>query len=170
MTKIEFIEHEQIEEKQLKQIVALKMQHWPYTVDEQKKWISLNLNDNDIHICIYQKRALIAYLNLAVVNMEIDGENVPTYGIGNVCVDKRYNGLGWGKLLMASANLYLKEKKRVGVLLCKEKLLPFYMQSGWKLVNKQEVSIYIKESKFENFCMLYNGKTPLENICLDRNF
>jgi predicted GNAT family N-acyltransferase len=156
---IKCIEHNDITDELLNKIVLMKGQYWKYSIEEQLKWISKNVNSNDKHLMIFNKEnELIAYLNM--VNSTISIENIAydILGIGNVCVDSNYIGKNMGKLLMSACTFYLNSINKTGVLLCKDKLNSFYNKSGWKkyynklIINKQifNNNVFFSDNEFIN--------------------
>lgn len=167
---IEFIYNKEIEKNILNKIINLKMQHWPYDEDAQIKWMEQNLHADDIHVCVFQDEALTAYLNLVELHAVIDDKVVKAYGIGNVCVDKVYSRKGYGKMLMAAINVFLVERNIAGILLCKERLVPFYTKANWRCIDRQRVKTFIGNKLFEHCTMVFNIELPQQSMYLDRNF
>ena len=56
------------------------------------------------------------------------------YGVGNVCAIKRHEG--YGKILIEKTNSFIKNRGRIGLLFCRQPLLKFYIQLGWKPNNR----------------------------------
>jgi len=134
--EINLIPHNELDDINLDKIVSLKMQHWNYKKEDQIKWIIENLEENDFHLMLKNKNdELIAYLNIVAVRISIGGSVALFSGIGNVCVNSKQSGKGYGILLMNICNLFIKEMERPGVLLCKETLVSFYKKAGWYKYN-----------------------------------
>lgn len=132
--KISFILNNEISNNLKFKIIKLKQQYWNYPLKSQLKWMNENLNENDIHLCIFNKNdEIIAYLNIVKVNI-CDGPYFGKFsGIGNVCVDINYLKIGLGKLLIQIFNYFLKSINQDGLLICKPNLVNFYSKCGWKL-------------------------------------
>ena len=167
MYSVRYILNKNITRDFLQEVINIKTIAWPYSYDSQLQWIKQNLSSNDIHVLLYKDKVLVAYLNLIDACIKINGELSKIYGIGNVCAIKRHEG--YGKILMENINLFIKDESRMGLLFCKQPLLNFYYNLGWKCIDNerfyragmQDDKIYnmvynvnIMNSKFEYF-----GKT-----------
>jgi hypothetical protein len=131
---IESVGYKDITPIKLNQIVNLKMQHWDYSRGEHLNWITANIFDGDYHLLILDDLDyLIAYLNLVKVTVNYSSNSAEYFGIGNVCVDKKYRAKGFGLLLMNFATFKIKQLNVTGILLCKEDLNSFYHKAGWNL-------------------------------------
>lgn len=177
MEKVCFIENQDIQESLLLEIIQLKEQHWSHGIDSQKKWIKCNLQKFDKHCILYtcdknkKDKKVIAYLNLIDVNGKFNNKLCKCIGIGNVCVDKKYEHMGYGRLLLKEVNKYLEENNFIGVLLCKLSVEEFYSKVGWKKLEVQYVNV--NGVAYTNIVMVYNGFQIPEHICkvyFDRNF
>lgn len=171
--EVQFCETQELSERDFRSIIAIKQQHWDYSIDSQIKWFRKNIFDNDFHIIIKQGERIIAYLNLVNVNVFIDEKEYLALGVGNVCVDKEYKGLGWGLILIRIVNSLIKRQKRFGLLLCKDNLIGFYSKGDWKLFNVSKVRIGTLD--YHNTVMIYdpyliNDKDGVVSIEIDRNF
>ncbi len=156
---IKCINHKDITNEQLNKIVLIKGQHWKYPMDEQLRWISQNLNCYDKHLMIFNKEnTIISYMNIVNVKIYVENIDYNVYGIGNVCVDINYIGKNMGKLLMCACTSYLNNINKIGILLCKDKLIPFYTESGWKkynnklIINKEVCNnnVFFSDNRFVN--------------------
>ena len=166
--KINFINHKEITNTFLKKIVLIKEQQWEYSKEEQLRWISENLLSDDKHLMIFNKdNALIAYMNMVNVKIQIEKINYEVLGIGNVCIDNKYFGKGMGKLLMNVCELYLKNLNKTGILLCKDKLNSFYEKIGWikyknkVLINKEEFNhnVFFSDNRY-----IYAAKISIDRL------
>jgi predicted GNAT family N-acyltransferase len=131
--KIQLIGHRRASDALLEEICRLKAQHWAYSVPDQLQWIRTNLADGDYHLILRgQDDALIAYLDMVELEACIDQEKVDLIGIGNVCVDAKFQKHKLGNLLMDANQFYLRQLDKAGVLMCKEKLVGFYTKAKWQ--------------------------------------
>ena len=130
---------------ELDSIIKLKQQSWGYDYHSQMTWISQNICDDDLHVLFYEQERLIAYCDAVNVDVCIDGKNLSSLGIGNVCVDTQHRHQCVGKMLLKEVNAYLQEKNRCGFLLCKDDLVGFYRQVNWIKITPQNIVI---EDKF----------------------
>lgn len=156
---IKYINHKDITDEFLNKIVLIKGQHWEYSIKDQLKWISQNINSNDKHLMIFNKEdTLIAYMNMVNVKIDIENINYDALGIGNVCVDNNNIRKNMGKLLMSACDSYLSDVNKTGVLLCKGKLNAFYIKAGWieyknKLIIKKKIfnnNVFFSDNRFIN--------------------
>lgn len=135
--QFKFCTHSQLDKQELEKIVDLKKKYWNYTSEEHLYWINLNVKGNDIHILMFEKEELKAYLNLINIEVRINHITYFFIGIGNVC--SREKGKGYGTILFKELNNYLIQENKIGILLCKDSLVPFYLKNDWKLLDKQKV-------------------------------
>ena len=129
----------EVQQDDLKTVIALKTVAWPYSYDKQVEWLKANLNDFDYHFILYRYNEPVAYLNLINEVVELDGTQNPILGVGNVCTFKQ--GLGWGKELLLRANDFILGKKIAGLLFCKDTLIKFYEKNSWTLVERNKLNI-----------------------------
>lgn len=139
MFEVRYIPHHKISEITLDLIIGVKTKAWDYSKEQQKEWMYLNLKDSDIHVLLFQNSNAVAYLNLIDITINVDGFDVPTYGVGNVCATKR--GAGFGKQLILAMNSYLKLEEKTGLLFCRDALVKFYSSNGWLLVARDKLSV-----------------------------
>lgn len=158
------VHHNEIPIKILDQVVAIKSIAWPYSYEDQLKWISKNLRPTDIHVLLYEGNILVAYLNLIDIDFLLDGESLQGFGIGNVCSMQK--GKGYGSELLKVTNSYLLQEQKTGLLFCKENLIPFYSLNQWLLLKKESLKLSFNNLEIETmafnlidtFRMLeYNG-------------
>lgn len=132
--QFKFCRHSQISQQELEKIVDLKKTHWNYSSDEHLNWIEQNLKTEDIHVLMFEKEKLVAYLNLVNTEVLINVNVQAIIGIGNVCSAEK--GKGYGSKLIKEVNQYLFQQKKQGMLLCKDSLVGFYKKYAWILVDK----------------------------------
>lgn len=159
-------------EKEISEIIFLKQQFWNYPFEKQKIWFEQNIGENDVHFLLFKGKELSAYLDAIKTYAIIDGKRIDIIGIGNVCVDKKLQKTGMGRLLMEKLNAYLDENQLCGMLLCKDNLTDFYKKTGWILLKPQYVTVNAEE--FNNNVMSYRiPQTIYDEISkveLERNF
>jgi hypothetical protein len=157
--KFDFYTQSQLSEQNLKKIINLKKKHWDYSEEEHKKWIDNNINENDIHVLMFQDEILVAYLNLIQTEVILNNREHFFLGIGNVCSLEK--GFGYGKELLVGMQKYLVQNDFKGILFCKDKLVDFYVKFEWKLVPKNRV---ISENYKNVNVMFYNVDTNVEFV------
>lgn len=129
---IKYIQHSQLTNEMVEKIIKIKNQYWPYPEESQKKWLEVNLNDDDYHLCLENNDGqLLGYLNIVHFEIMLDEIKQEVEGVGNVSVHKSMAGQGIGLMLMQICNYYISVQKRKGILLCKKQLVDFYKKAGW---------------------------------------
>lgn len=154
MFDIKIISHSEITKELLDEIIMIKNAAWPYSHEDQKRWIKENLKKFDLHVLLLENGKHVAYLNLIKIEFEMDSVPFSGYGIGNVC--SLVKGKGWGKNILKLVNQFLNSNKQIGILFCKEALVKFYLENDWILIEKENLAI---NQFHENIkCMIY-GKS-----------
>lgn len=167
--KFVIVQHENLTDDCLDEIARLKQQHWQYPAESQKKWIQSNLRPNDIHLLMKIDNQYVAYLSISIINMLIDGQDMLGKGLGNVCVDKAYQGQGLGKKIVEKASEIIKAAGDTGILLCRRHLMPFYERCGWSKIRYGTAEVDGKG--FDEVVMMFNSDLEhITNMSLDRNF
>jgi predicted GNAT family N-acyltransferase len=163
--ELEIIKHRDILFRDLLRAIAVKSVAWPHPLESQVRWIVDNIDDNDEHVFLKNGSQDFAYMNLVSVIFTANDTDYMAYGIGNVCAAEK--GQGYGRELMKRVNEYLKEKKRCGLLFCRDALVPFYELFGWEEVKREtccapkfadgvHVMTYLAPTEIHNF--QYTGK------------
>ena len=165
---IDFIKHKDISESMLQEICVIKKQHWDYSVKEHIAWMNCNLSDSDTHLILRETESggITGYMNLVNLDVVVDGKSVKMIGVGNVCVSTNCQGNKYGLLLMKIAEYFLQKRNMNGILLCKEKQIPFYERVRWY---RYPYVIKIGKDTFDNVVYMCNEVSSNE-IILDRNF
>jgi hypothetical protein len=154
------ITHKEVSSKQLEEIIKIKSKAWLYSFDRQLEWINANLREADVHVLLSLNETYVAYLNLIDIELKLDGTVKDGYGIGNVCTSEK--GMGWGKEIMTQTNLYLKQRKKIGLLFCKNSLVSFYTLNNWKLIEKSKISLSFDNVSIET--MIFNCNKEFNNF------
>lgn len=156
-----FIKHSELTASQLVEVISIKSSVWNYTVDEHKKWIESNIDRNDYHLLISDNNQIVAYLNLVDVTIMTNSQELSAWGIGNVCVSPNRQGQNIGLLLMKLVDYFLATTKRIGILICRDKVAPFYERCHW---NKFLGIVSMPDNKTLPY-NLYISHTNLSGIC-----
>lgn len=160
MYKLQLAPHSDISENDLNEIIRIKSVSWPYSYEDQIKWMNENLKGSDIHVLLSLDNINVAYLNLITIELNINSKVVNGLGVGNVCAKIRGNG--WGQELMMLTNSYLRKNKMPGLLFCRDRLFNFYCMCHWK---KLEPSILkVDFDKHEIVSMYFNYHEPVRYI------
>ena len=158
---VKYLFHNKIEEKELHSIIEIKSIAWPYSFENQSKWIKNNINNEDIHVLLLDENdTVVAYLNMISIDFEINGKIHSGLGIGNVCASKK--GSGNGTILMQEINRYFVENKKIGLLFCKEGLLSFYKKQGWDLIPNEKIAI--EGISKQIYTMILNFNSDIEYL------
>lgn len=138
---IKYVCHQELNNSDLERIIHVKSIAWPYSRENQLKWIENNIKNDDIHVLLFdENKTIIAYLNLILVDFVINGENYSGYGIGNVCAARKGNGDGG--MLMSEIKKYFITHKMIGLLFCKEETVDFYKKYGWEALPKSRTIVH----------------------------
>lgn len=163
MMHFDFIKHQIINDNTLASIIRLKNQVWPYPYSSHVEWINNNIGEDDVHLLLWFDKELIGYLNLVKLDGTLKG-----WGIGNVVVLPKRQGENIGLLLMNLCDYYLATSKTPGMLICKDKVLDFYIRCGW---SKYEKDVYIMDDKLtHNFMTRRLESKNYEFIKINRIF
>ncbi len=138
MFELQIVKHADLMPNDLDEIIRIKSAVWPYSYTQQIKWINDNLKSGDYHCILRSENFPVAYMNLIEMNFLLDTKLTVGIGIGNVCTVVR--GKGYGKAIMKEVSNYLITTDQIGLLFCKEALIPFYEKCGWKLIDNSSVS------------------------------
>ncbi len=158
--EIEIAETSELSLNSIRVINKLKNQYWKHTEEEHLRWFKDNILSEDLHIQLFLDESLRAYLNMVHIDIVSDEKKYSVLGIGNVCVDKEVEHLGYGTLLVAAANAIIKKMKTGGLLLCHEELIHFYLKNGWK--EKKYNDVRIKGIPFKYIVMAFDPYNILQ--------
>lgn len=117
-------------------LCKLKDEHWHHGIDSQQSWFNTYIRNDDYNVCMLENNHLIGYLHMVNVDVKIGNDNHCMYGIGNVCVASRRKHSGLGLKLIFQANAKIIHDKKVGILLCRDRMISFYRICGWKEWNQ----------------------------------
>lgn len=152
MYNLKVIQHGDVPNNELNEIIKIKSVAWAYPYEKQLEWLNANLKDSDLHLILLKNNEAVAYLNLIDIEVDIDNCKIKAFGVGNVCAIEK--GKGYGNELMKHTNQYIIEKKRIGLLFCKKELIDFYEKYGWSWVNKNKLRLSFNNSNIE--IMIFN--------------
>lgn len=158
MFRLSLIPHSDISGDILNEVIRLKSICWPYSYDDQLKWMHENLKGSDIHVLLSLDDRHVGYLNLIEINVVINGKTVSGLGVGNVCSEIRGNG--WGTELMLRTNNILRKYRKTGLLFCRNRLVNFYGMCKWKKIDSSKMSV--KFDCINIVSMYFNYDEPIE--------
>lgn len=93
----------------------------------------------DLHLILHDDNEDLAYLDLCPVKATVDVEETEFVGIGNVCT--KVYGLGYGGILIKEINAFFENNYKYGLLFCRENVVRFYANYGWKELQKYKTFI-----------------------------
>lgn len=160
MFNLILVPHKDLSQKNLDEIINIKSLAWPYSYQKQLEWINSNLKDTDIHVLLYLDKSLVAYLNLIEIEFTIDGILKNGYGIGNVCAKEK--GKGFGKEIIMQTNTYLSQLDTICLLFCKDRLVNFYLQNNWTVIDKEKLILAFNNEFIET--MIFNCKYDFSHL------
>ncbi len=145
--------HSDLSDREIEQIATLKDEYWPHGIDSQIRWIKVNICADDCHLLARAPDGkLLAYLAFVNVGVNINDISNIMIGIGNVCVEKSIKHSGYGKALIHKASDYIESRDSLGILLCKDDVVPFYFKCGW--VKIQYNKAIVAGGEFTNNIMM----------------
>jgi hypothetical protein len=159
MSEMIYLNHGQLSNDLLDEIIKIKTIVWPYSYESQYSWIKSNLKDTDVHVLLSIDKKIVAYLNLIEIKLKVNNKCHSGYGIGNVCAAER--GKGWGKDIIKHVNLYLIDTTKIGLLFCKDELVKFYSENNWELISKKKLFLPLIDNVQT---MVYNYHDDLRRL------
>ena len=157
--KVTFRQTSELSSDDVSNIFRIKDQHWKYGIKSQENWFNNNIDSKDIHLLIYRGNELLAYSNLVNIKVTIDGCSLNAFGLGNVCVSIEHSKCGLGSILVSFANLFLKSRESLGLLLCKNSLISFYEFNKWRVLECKE--LIVSGSLSDSVLMCFNKETGI---------
>lgn len=85
MYSLQTIKHCEISQNDLRRAISLKSVAWTYPKESQLACMKDNLQPIDTHVFLQEDGCDVAYLNIAMVHVIINGADTLCAGIGNVC-------------------------------------------------------------------------------------
>lgn len=133
--------------KKLTDRQARRLFGWGPDVFEGAQY-QLEWRGTEWHCLVCENRSVIAHVGILRHVIEIDGQAVPVAGIGGVVTIPSKQRHGYARLAMSRAAKFIERNLNVsfGLLLCHERLTPFYSNLGWKRI---KAPIYIDQPSGE---------------------
>ena len=159
MYELKCVQTKDLTKKNIKDICKLKNQYWTYTIKEQLEWFKVNVKPSFVHICLFLKGKLIGYTLLASNFYKNKENSFKFYLIDTVVITESFRKKKLSNLLMSEINLFLKERKKLGLLICDPKMVKFYEKYSWKTFNikKFKLNIDLKNKKSMVFNYINNN-------------
>ena len=160
MYNFKIMKHKDVSQEIINQIINIKSINWHYPYESHVKWIEENLKYSDLHLLLNKRDDLVGYLNLITIRFEIDGDVYHGYGVGNVCVTEK--GKRYGVTLIETANRFISDNNKIGLLFCESELVSFYGRNNWKRIDENGLKVRLKKDKTE--VMVYNYEKQVKQL------
>ena len=158
-----------LKKKQINEICLLKDKEWKFGIKSQMNWFDRNIKRDDIHNLLYINTKLIGYTLLRKRFCKFNNiAKKKTYLLfDTLVIDKKFRNNNYSTLLMNFNNKIIKKKGFFSFLICKKKLVKFYIKNGWKKLNKNKIKII--DYKFSTFGMIFNNNKIYEKYFFNLN-
>lgn len=147
-----------LKKREIKEICLLKDSQWKFGLKSQIKWYNSNVKVHDIHNLLYIRSKIIGYTLLRKRSYKIGRtKREKKYLLfDTLIINQKYRRNKYSDLLMKFNNNIIKKKGLFSFLICKKKLVNFYMKNDWKKLNKKSINL-IDHTFFFNG-MIFNNK------------
>jgi predicted GNAT family N-acyltransferase len=90
------------------------------------------------HVLVWQETEIVSQVEIVERTATVGGQSVRLGGIGGVSTRLAWRKRGLAEAALNVAVDYLREPLRVdfGLLVCGEKMIPYYAKFGWKLIGR----------------------------------
>ena len=149
----------------IKQIIKLKNSHWKFSFSSQLKWFrdKKNLLSTDYNFYLKKKKKIISYVHLGKRKCLIGLKKSNYILFRTLIISKHERENNLSQLIMQNVQKFVKKKNLPCFLLCKKKLIPFYMRYEFILLNKKKFKI--KGHKSNLYGMIFNlSKKKFKNL------
>lgn len=138
------------------QINKLKDSQWKFGLKSQTKWFKKNIKKNDIHNLFYIKSKLIGYtlLRRRTYNLNNNKRKKKYILFDTLVIHKNYRNKKISRLLMVFNNTIIRETGLFSFLICKKKLINFYIKNNWIKLDKKNIKVM--DHTFSSNGMLFN--------------
>tara|TARA_B100000780_G_scaffold193265_1_gene136226 strand:+ start:436 stop:969 length:534 start_codon:yes stop_codon:yes gene_type:complete len=120
--------------KQILLICKLKNSFWTRTVPDQLKWFKKNVKKMDINNMLIIDGNVVGYTLLRRRSAYIENRRISYFYFDTFLVRSDLRKKGLGETLMIFNNKIIKSFKRHSFLICKRKLISFYVKFNWKIL------------------------------------
>jgi predicted GNAT family N-acyltransferase len=149
----------------INKILKLKSTHWKNSLSSQRNWFKKKLFKDDIHIILKKKKILVGYVVLRKRKFYFNKDNKYFYPIllfDTLIVRKKFRGKKYAKQLIEKT-IQISDKLRTLMFLsCKKGLINFYLNLGWKKIDKNNLNI-LDDKNFKNCILIYKKNLNLKN-------
>ncbi len=155
--------HGNLDNSELKKIIQLKKQEWKYNSTSHNNWIKVHLKRNDVHFILKDNKEIIGYTLLRNIFLKNKYKRRKIFYFDTHILDKNYRNKYYknekcSHFLMNFILNFLKKKKILSVLRCKQKLIRYYKIHGWKKIGKKYVDF---DDKKKLQTMFISGKKKI---------
>ena len=147
-----------LSKKDIMNICYLKNKQWNFGIKSQLEWFKTNIKSNDIHNLFYIHSNLIGYTALRIKTYKVNGskKNKKYFLFDTLIINKKYRNLNLSSILMNFNNFIIKQSGYFSFLICKKKLINFYIKFGWLKIKKKNFDIFVRKSSY--YGMIFNQK------------
>lgn len=144
--------------RDIRNICLLKDKQWKFGIKSQLKWYKINIKRNDVHNLLYLSSNLIGYTALRIKTYKIKGSKKKKkyFLFDTLIINKNYRNLNLSSILMNFNNLIIKQSGYFSFLICKKKLVNFYIKFGWLKLKKKD--LYSLDRRLSYYGMIFNKK------------
>ena len=146
--KLKYVQHSQLLNLQLEEIISNKILVWGYDYKSQYEWIKKNIKSKDFHVIMKFNNNFVGYLTI-IDNPINEKQNI--IGLGSIMIVPKFQGIGYSKILVN--NILNKFNNSNIAIICKPSLIRYYEKFGF---------LYF------NGTVLFNYKT-IEDILMSTN-
>lgn len=150
-SSIIIIEHKNANSDFLTRIAKVKDLVWPHGIDSQLLYIKKNTSPNDEHALVCGEGKDLGYLCIKKTSIYINQSCFGALGVSGLCTIPEVRGKGVGRFLIEVFHNKCKSSNLPGILFCKDKVLAFYKNLGWKKLN-----LKYRKRLYQNHFMVYN--------------
>ena len=112
--KLKVLHRNKLESNLCSKIFQLKKTHYKFSLLRQKIWFNNNIQSQDKHLVLLNKKDVIGYnvLKFRKINFKYFRKKLPgkAYIFDTLIIDNKFRNLGLSKLIMNKSNNIIKKK------------------------------------------------------------
>lgn len=159
--KLKVLHSNKLESNLRSKIFQLKKTHYKFSLLRQKIWFNNNIQPQDKHLVLLNKKDIIGYnvLKFRKINFKYFRKKLPgkAYIFDTLIIDNKFRNLGLSKLIMNKSNNIIKKKKYISFLVCKPNMIKFYKYYNWKIIPDSKI-LFTNFKKTNMHAWMYYGK------------
>ncbi|PPR38730.1 MAG: hypothetical protein CFH30_01024 [Alphaproteobacteria bacterium MarineAlpha8_Bin1] len=160
----------ELELRDINEICILKDQHWPLGLKKQFGLWFIITNQTDKLFLLKKNQKVISFLRLKLRQLLVDKTVIDSFYLTEVCVDKKFQNIGWGKKIMQISQDFIEKKNMSSYLICNSDQQKFYTNLGWEPSKNINYSESLKSTKKKisknRICFFYNLKNEDKRVTL----